>query len=132
MSHLKTVQLIYEAFGRGDVPTILATLAEDVDWEYGAGENNVPWLQHRQGREGALAFFMSLQGMRIERFVPKTFLESGSLVVALVDIEFVVVATGKRVAEEDEVHLWHFDEQGKVCRFRHRADTLRQSLACGG
>ena len=37
MAHLQTVQQIYEAFGRGDVPAIQAKLTQDVDWEYGAG-----------------------------------------------------------------------------------------------
>ena len=33
MSNLATVQSIYEAFGKGDVPSILDTLADDVEWE---------------------------------------------------------------------------------------------------
>jgi len=107
-------------------------LSEAVDWEYGAGPNEVPWLQRRRGREGAGAFFSSLAAIQIQRFTPKTFLDGGKLVVVLVDIEFTVTATGKRVVEEDEVHIWHFDEQGKVARFRHRVDTQQHALACRG
>ena len=33
MSNLATVQTIYDAFGTGDVLTILETLADDVEWE---------------------------------------------------------------------------------------------------
>lgn len=130
MSNLQTVQEIYQAFGQGDVPAILSKLSDEVDWEYGAQASNVPWLQHRHGREGAAAFFASLANMQMHTFVPKTFLDGGRVIVALVDIDFTVVATGKRVVEEDEVHIWHFDEQGKVSRFRHRADTAAQSEAC--
>ena len=43
MSHVKTVQSIYDAFGKGDVPTILGHLAENVEWEYGLVSTNVPW-----------------------------------------------------------------------------------------
>ena len=32
MSNIATVQGIYEAFGKGDVPAILAVLADDVAW----------------------------------------------------------------------------------------------------
>ena len=32
---------IYEAFGRGDVPSILDCLAEDVQWEYAWTESPV-------------------------------------------------------------------------------------------
>jgi ketosteroid isomerase-like protein len=35
---MATVQGIYEAFGKGDVPAILEVLADDVEWE--AWENN--------------------------------------------------------------------------------------------
>ena len=48
MSNIPTVQDIYAAFGRGDVPAILAQLAEDVDWEYGMADAGVPWLQPRR------------------------------------------------------------------------------------
>jgi len=132
MSNLQTTQEIYEAFGRGDVPAILSKLSETVDWEYGATSSEVPWLQHRQGRDGAAAFFSSLGAIQIRRFTPKAFLDGGNVVVVLVDIEFTVTATGKRVVEEDEVHIWHFDDQGEVARFRHRVDTQQHALAYRG
>ena len=131
MSNLQTTQEIYEAFGRGDVPSILAKLSETVDWEYGTS-SEVPWLQRGRGRDGAAAFFSSLGAIQIQQFTPKAFLDGGNLVVVLVDIEFTVTATGKRVAEEDEVHIWRFDEQGKVARFRHRVDTEQHALAYRG
>jgi ketosteroid isomerase-like protein len=132
MSNLQATQEIYEAFGRGDVPAILSKLSEAVDWEYGASSSNVPWLQRRQGRDGAAAFFSSLGEIQIQKFTPKAFLDGGGLVVVLVDIEFTVKVTGKRVVAEDKVHIWHFDHQGKVARFRHRVDTQQHVLAYRG
>lgn len=129
MSNLQTVQEIYEAFGRGDVPAILAKLSESVDWEYGATSTDVPWLQRKKGRDGAASFFASLDAIQIHSFAPKTFLETEGVVVVLVDIEFTVKATGKRVIEEDEVHIWRFDAESKVARFRHRVDTHQHQLA---
>jgi hypothetical protein len=132
MSHLQTIQEIYEAFGRGDVPAILSKLSEDVDWEYGAGASEIPLIQRRRGREGAAAFFASLDAIQIHHFALKAVLDGGAVVVALIDIEYTVKATGKRVVEEDEAHIWHFDEQGRVARFRHRIDTLQHTLAFRG
>lgn len=129
-ANLQTVQSIYGAFGRGDVPAILATLSEEVDWEYGASASRIPWMQPGRGPQAAGAFFASLAGMAIEKFVPKAFFDGGQTIVVLVDITFTVKATGKRVVEEDEVHIWHFDAAGKVARFRHRADTQQHALAC--
>lgn len=131
MSNLEQVKAIYAAFGRGDMAAILECLADDVAWEYGATPSGVPWLQPRSGRAGAAEFFASLGGMQIHHFSPTLFLESesGAVVIVLVNIEFSVIATGQRVTEEDEVHIWHFNDEGKVVRFRHRADTLAQQRA---
>lgn len=130
MDNLTTTQAIYAAFGRGDIPAILATLSDDVEWEYGATRNDAPWLKRGRGRDGAGSFFASLAGMDIHRFGVNSILAGDNVTVALVNIEFTVKATGKRVVEEDEVHIWHFDKQGKVARFRHRVDTLAHHLAC--
>ncbi len=132
MSNLPTVQHIYEAFGRGDIPAILAHMAEDVDWEYDKPDAKVPWLERRAGRAGVGAFFESLGALEFQRFEPKALLESGPLVVALIDIALVVRATGRTVAETDEVHLWHFDDAGRVARFSHKVDTHRHWLASQG
>ena len=37
-----------------------------------------------------------------------------------------------RAREIDEVHIWHFGDDGLVTRFRHRADTLKQLRAWQG
>ncbi|MEZ4707811.1 MAG: hypothetical protein R3A44_11420 [Caldilineaceae bacterium] len=34
-NHLTTATAIYEAFGRGDIPTILSHMADDVQWRRG-------------------------------------------------------------------------------------------------
>lgn len=130
MSNLTATRAIYAAFGRGDVATIPSHLDEPVDWEYGAGVTPVPWLQHRHGRDGAAEFFASLQALSISKFVPKALLEGDGFVVALVDLECQVTATGKPIVEEDEVHIWYFNAAGKVSRFRHRVDTHQHVRAC--
>lgn len=129
MSHQQTVQRIYQAFGAGDVPAILALLAEDVDWEYGGGSTDVPWLQPRRGRTAVGGFFDALRAIDFQAFTPHTFFESGQTVVVLIDLDATVRTTGKRVVEEDEVHIWRFGDDGLVARFRHRADTHLQWTA---
>ena len=123
MSRIGIVQGIYEAFGRRDVPAILEQLADNVEWEYGVNSTNVPWLQPRDGRADVVGFFQSLADLDIHKFQPHTFLEAGDVVVVLLELEGTVRATGRRIVEEDEVHIWRFNAEGKVKRFRHRADT---------
>lgn len=131
-SNMETVQAIYDAFGRGDVPAILAHLAEDIEWEYSTLDAGVPWLQPRKGRAEVPNFFASLSALEIQKFQPKTLLESGNIVIALIDLEMVVKASGHRVREEDEVHIWSFDSQGRISRFCHRMDTHKHWLALRG
>jgi ketosteroid isomerase-like protein len=52
-TYLETVQSIYQAFGRGDVPAILSRLSPDVQWEQWpdntAQRAGVPWLRAVRG-----------------------------------------------------------------------------------
>ena len=119
MSNVRTVQDIYTAFSRGDIPAILETLADDVDWDYGyrVAPNPVPWLQAQRGTAGVARFFESLTELEFHRFVPKAVLEGPGLVVALTDVEATVKETAKPIVEIDEVHIWHFKDEGKVAGF---------------
>jgi ketosteroid isomerase-like protein len=129
MSNLGTVQAIYAAFGAGDVPAILAHLADDIDWEYSGAVSEVPYLQKRYGRDAVAGFFEALATLEFHSFKTKEILDGGDVVVALVDVDATVKATGRRVTEEDEIHLFRFDATGKVARFRHGVNTHASVLA---
>lgn len=132
MTNIETVQEIYAAFGRGDVPAILDHLAEDVEWDYAVGKVDVPWLRPRRGRAEVPGFFHALGALEFTRFEPKTFLEGGDVVVVLLDVGITVRETGQRLAEEDEVHIWRFDPRGRVTRFTHKLDTHAHRTALRG
>jgi ketosteroid isomerase-like protein len=132
MSNLQTVQDIYAAFGRGDIAAILNQLHEDIAWDHGMSDTGVPWLQPRTGRAEIPKFFEALGALDFKKFQPKTLLESGNMVVALIDLEFVIKANGRAVSEENEVHIWHFDSQGLATRFCHKIDTHKQWVAYRG
>jgi uncharacterized protein len=128
-SNVQKVMDVYAAFGRGDVQSILAHFAEDVDCEYEGGSTDVPYLQRRHGRAGVLEAFAAIAGLEVVVFAPKMILENASLVAAIVEAEFIVRATGKRIVERDEVHLWWFDDDGRVARFKHAIDTAQHAAA---
>jgi ketosteroid isomerase-like protein len=127
--NVETVEAIYAAFGRGDIPAILERLAPDVAWEEGGVDHGVPWLVPRQGRKGAAAFFETLAGIDIEDFRVFQITSGGPYVVALVSIDFEVKATGRRVRDTCEAHVWRFDDAGRVVSMRHAADTHQHKLA---
>jgi ketosteroid isomerase-like protein len=127
MSNVATVQSIYAAFGRGDIPAILAHLAEDVKWdpadpETTAQREGVPWLTPRVGRSEVGKFFEALTQLEFNAFEPYAFMADESRVATCVRAELTVKKTGKRIRDE-EMHVWTFDASGKVALFRHVVDT---------
>jgi ketosteroid isomerase-like protein len=134
MNHEQTISSIYAAFGRGDVPTILAALSEDVAWEWAYDDSiGVPWLLPRRGPAQVGEFFRVLATqLVVQRFEVKTLLAKGSVVVGLIDFDATVERTGRVIREREEAHIWHFDAAGKVVRFRHAADTLQHVRALAG
>jgi uncharacterized protein len=135
MGNAATVQEIYEAFGRGDVPAILERLADDVAWEAwpddtSAQRAGIPWLAERRGPAEVGQFFESLAGLEIHAFEPHTMLETGDRVAAQIAIDATARETGRRFRDE-EIHLWVFDADGRVAEFRHYVDTGKHLEAVG-
>lgn len=128
-----TVQQIYAAFGRGDVPAIIEAMADDVDWEYGGATADVPWLQPGRGRAAVAAFFQALgTHLDFKSFTVNDILAGPNLVVGLVSFEATVKGTGRAFGEIDEAHIWRFDDRGRVARFRHAANTHAHARAWTG
>jgi uncharacterized protein len=95
-------------------------------------DTGVPWLRSRTGRDGARQVFASLACVEFHTFDPRVLLEHDDVVVALIDVSFKVKETGVVVSEEDEVHIWTFDGDGKVSRFCHKLDTHQHWVAFEG
>ena len=131
---IDTVQGIYAAFGRGDIPAILAALAPNVRWEewvdQSAQRAGVPWLRAIEGRDNVAAFFGELAKMEFHGFKVDDVFGDERKVVAQVSVDVSVKATGRRFRDE-EIHLWVFDEQGRVKSFRHYNDTAKHIRAAG-
>jgi ketosteroid isomerase-like protein len=129
--NLDTVSGIYASFGRGDVPAILERLHADVEWEHDAVDHGVPWLRPGRGREAVAGFFQMLGGLDFATFEPQSFLQGDDLVAAVIRVDLRVRETGARIRDL-EIHLWTFDNDGLVTRFRHIIDTHQHVLAVRG
>ena len=97
MSNIDTVKEVYAAYARGDMPGILACLAEDVEWDNCGAGTDVPWLQPRRGHAGVAGFFEAVGLLQVNDFRPKSYFEREQLVIVLVDEDVTVKATGRRV-----------------------------------
>lgn len=132
--NLQTLQNLYDAFGRGDVPTILELCSPEVEWEFGTSEasRRIPWFAPGTGREAVVRFFHALnEHLTFEEFTIHTMMAEGDWAVALARVVCVHKATGRRFVEAFEPHVWRFDEHGRVRAMRHAADTLQQAEAAG-
>ena len=122
---IQAVARIYEAFGRADVPFILNALASDVEWEFDAKQNySIPWYVPGRGIKTVTNFFENLaRELEITKFNILGIGKVGDFVVDAVEIEATVRKTGKTL-KDFEVHIWKFNNAGKVSHFKHVIDTI--------
>jgi ketosteroid isomerase-like protein len=130
MANVDTVQGIYADYRAGNIDGILERVAENVEWEYAYEDRGIPWLAPHRGRDGVRAFFQALKDhLAFEKFEINHVLGEGRLVIALVSMQAVVSTTHRRIVQNEDAHVWHFDDRGRVRRFRHLADTLQHAIA---
>ena len=123
-----TVGEIYEAFGRGDVPAVLERLADDVAWDVfddnTAQAAGVPYFQPRRGKEGVLEFFGVIADWEIRRFEITALGGDDRIAVAEIVTDVVTPAGPLR---DEEAHVWHVGDDGRVTRLRHYIDTAKHA-----
>jgi ketosteroid isomerase-like protein len=125
--NVQMVREIYAAFGRGDVPTILNLVAEDVEWT-NPGAPAVPYAGRRRGRAQVAEFLAALnENVKIERLVLRDLIAQEGQVVALGSWQGRVRAND-RMFETDWAMLW-VCARGRVARFRCYQDTARMAAA---
>jgi uncharacterized protein len=121
------VQKVYDAFGRGDLQTILSCLADDIDWTT-EGPEIVPFAGKRKGLAQAKGFFEALAttqtGMKltIDRMIAQ-----GDMVATTGRYACTVTATGKKM----DSPIGHFFtiRDGKICRYVGLLDTAATAEA---
>lgn len=126
-SNVEKVQALYEAFGRGDVQTILDGLAPDVTWVM-QGPAGLPLFGSRRGREGAAKFFQEVaQHLAIEEFTLRQVIGQGEMVVVVGYERGKVKATG-RSYEGEWAHFFTF-KAGQVVAFKEFSNTAALAIA---
>lgn len=117
-----TVNDIYAAFGRGDVPWILDQLADDVAWEEGTRATALPYLQPGRGKQHVAEFFGHVAATLVfTRFEPGTPCDGGDTVLVPLWSAGRIIDGGEFPALL-EAHEWQFGADGKVTSFRHIGD----------
>jgi ketosteroid isomerase-like protein len=133
-TNLESVQAIYEAFGRGDLQTIIDAMSDDVAWEAWpdntAQREGVPLLQPRHGKQGVQDFFAEVARFEIGAFEVRDMMASDRQVTVDVRIDVTGPDGGRYV--DEELHLYTFGDDGKIVRMRHYVDTAKHIAASRG
>jgi len=126
--NIKTVQTLYEAFGRGDVQTIIDNVTDDVDWGAEASSTVAPWYGPRTGKDGVGAFFQSFgSAVEVLEFTPTAFGSNDTDVFAIVRYRGSSRATGKTTAMD--LHHWFRFRDDKVYYYRGTEDTAQSEAS---
>ena len=120
---IDTVQTIYEAFGRGDVATILDQLTDDVDWASESfSAKAAPWHGIHKGKGEVPAFFEALaETTDVTEFTPLSIAANDDDVFVTIRFAMKSKLTGN--TGEMELHHWWQFRDGKVARYRGTEDT---------
>jgi ketosteroid isomerase-like protein len=122
-TNITLIQTLYAAFGRGDVPTLLEHMADDIDWGVEAGASKeVPWHGVGKGKAFAAKFFENLaREATFTRFEPSGFLASDQSVACLVSWDATINKNGRKMSQ-NVIH--HFTiKNGRVTKWRGSEDT---------
>jgi ketosteroid isomerase-like protein len=122
-ANTKVVQDAYAAFGRGDIPTLLGYMTDDIHWRPVIGTaKHVPFSGERHGKPSVAEFFKQVSASEdFQQFEPREFVAQGDMVVALGHYRAVSKATGKTF-DSDFVMVFTL-RGGKVAAFREFTDS---------
>ena len=122
---------LYEAFGRGDVPTVLAAMDPGIVWNdaenFPYADKN-PYVGPNAVVQGVFARLAGeWDGFSV---APEEFLDAGDTVVATGRYGGAYKKTGRSIHAQF-AHVWRL-RGGKVVGFQQYTDTLQVAKAVGG
>ena len=130
-ANIKTIEEVYQAFGRGDVATILDAVTDDVDWAAEAASSAAAWYGVRHGRDAVAAFFADFGStMEVEEFTPVSFAANDTDVLTVVRFKARSRGTG-RALQMDLHHYFKFRD-GKIAYYRGTEDTAQTEAVLRG
>ena len=77
-------------------------------------------------------FFAAVGEMEIVELQVLNMMEGGNEVAVTFVFEAKLPSCEGRSYRDEEIHLWTFDDDGKVARLRHYADTAKHIRAFAG
>ena len=121
---ISLIQELYGAFGRGDIPALLAKLTGDAIWRVNGATKEYPVIGTWKGTPGAGEFFKQVAAHEdFSAFTPLHFYADTDKVFVLGHYVLTIKKTGKQV-DTDWVHVFTVRD-GKVAGFTEFTDTAQ-------
>ena len=112
---------IYQSFGKGDIPAILAALDENMDWHW-HGPKSIPFAGHHVGKAAVGKFFQAVgANAEVLAYEPREFLVGPDHVTVIGWQKIKARPTGK-IWEAHFCHVWSL-KGGKAVRVHEYYDT---------
>ena len=131
MSGVKIVSDVYEAFGRGDVPSVLGAMDSGIHWHEAEGNPYMPSGEAWVGPDAILNdLFMKLGGDWDGFTVhPGSFHDAGDVIVVEARYSGTHKGTGNKL-DAQVCHVWTLKD-GKITKFQQYVDTAKLQDAMG-
>jgi uncharacterized protein len=125
MDNVKLLKGLYDAFGRGDIPTVLGAMSPDIKWHQAENNPYRPSGEAWVGPDAILNDLFMRLGTEWDGFAvhPKLFHGAGETVVVEGRYSGAYKPTGKSM-DTQFCHVWDFTD-GKITRFQQYVDTAK-------
>jgi uncharacterized protein len=125
MNNVQLLKNLYDAFGRGDIPTVLGAMSPDIRWHEAEGNPYMPSGEPWVGPDAVLNNLFMKLGAEWDGFAvhPRQFHDAGDSVIVEGRYIGTYKATG-RSADMQFCHVWDIAD-GKVSRFQQHVDTAK-------
>jgi ketosteroid isomerase-like protein len=125
MDNVSLLKSVYEAFGRGDIPTVLGAMSPDVRWHEAESNPYMPTGEAWVGPDAVLNNLFVKLGEEWDAFTvhANSFRDAGDSVVMEGRYTGTYKATGKGL-DAQVCHVWDVRD-GKLTRFQQYTDTAK-------
>lgn len=131
MSNVEIARSVYEAFGRGDIPSVLESMDPDIEWREAEGNPYQPSGEAWHGPDAVLQNLFMKLGEDWDAFTvhPKEFHDAGDTVV----VEGRYTATHRVTGKSLDAQVCHVLKirDGKLASFQQFVDTAQLQDAMG-
>ena len=125
MDNVTILKNLYDAFGRGDIPTVLGAMNPGIHWYQAESNPYRPSGEAWVGPDTVLNNLFMRLGSEWDGFTvhPKVFHDAGDSVIVEARYSGTFKATGNSM-DTQVCHVWDV-EDGKVTRFQQYVDTAK-------